>query len=327
MKALVLDVGGLHVRNIPAPVCPADHVRVRLHAAALNHRDQYIRDGQYSNIVLPAVLGSDGVGVVTEAPSYPALIGQRVVIDPSLNWGDNPHAQGKLFSVLGMPSQGTFAEEIVVAQAYVHQAPKHLSDEQAAALPLAGVTAFRALFTQGALQPDNTVLITGIGGGVASMAMIFALAAGARVVVTSTSDEKIARATTLGATAGVNVHEEDWAKKITSHGPIDLIIDSVGGDTLNNLTNILTPGGRLVLYGSSRGPVPSMNLHRIFWKQLSVVGSTMGTQSDFSNMLAFVDLHGVVPIVDSTFTFESIEQAFDRLQASEQFGKIVIQCN
>ncbi|HLP29347.1 MAG TPA: zinc-binding dehydrogenase [Candidatus Didemnitutus sp.] len=324
MNALVLTETGLYYQELPAPVCGVDQVRIKLHAAALNHRDQYIREGKYSKIVLPAVLGSDGVGTVTEAPSHPELIGKRVVIDPSFGWGDDPRAQGSSFSILGMPTQGTFAEEIVVPSSNVHRAPEHLTDEQAAALPLAGVTAFRALVVQGALQSGETVLVTGIGGGVASMIMVFALAAGARAMVTSRSEEKIAKAVEMGA--------RPFDPPFDGTGPargdgVDLVVDSIGGDTVNTLTNVVRPGGRLVFYGASRGVVPELNLHRIFWKQLQIIGSTMGTSQDFANMLRFVEEKKIVPVVDSTFALSDAEAAFNRLHAAGQFGKIVLRCN
>lgn len=330
MKAIVVTESGLHYQEHPAPVCGDDQVRIKLHAAALNHRDQYIREGKYSKIVLPAVLGSDGVGTVTEAPSHPELIGKRVVIDPSFGWGDDPRAQGSSFSILGMPTQGTFAEEIVVPSSNVHRAPEHLTDEQAAALPLAGVTAFRALVVQGALQSGETVLVTGIGGGVASMIMVFALAAGARVMVTSRSEEKIAKALAMGAQPlDPPFGSSGSARPLGSArgDGVDLVVDSIGGDTVNTLTNVVRPGGRLVFYGASRGVVPELNLHRIFWKQLHIIGSTMGTSQDFVDMLQFVEEKKIVPVVDSTFALSDAEAAFNRLHAAGQFGKIVLRCN
>ncbi|MBK7185850.1 MAG: zinc-binding dehydrogenase [Ignavibacteria bacterium] len=348
MNALVLTETGLLYQELPAPVCGVDQVRIKLHAAALNHRDQYIREGKYSKIVLPAVLGSDGVGTVTEAPSHPELLGKRVVIDPSFAWGDDPRAQGPTYSILGMPTQGTFAEEVVVPAENVHRAPEHLTDEQAAALPLAGVTGYRALMVQGALQSGESVLVTGIGGGVASMIMMFALAAGAQVYVSSRSEEKIARAVEMGARpldppfgrtgsarGDGSAGPLDSARGDGSARPfgsaqgdgVDLVVDSIGGDTVNTLTNIVRPGGRLVFYGASRGAVPELNLHRIFWKQLQIIGSTMGTSQDFADMLRFVDEKKIVPVVDSTFALSDAEAAFNRLHAAGQFGKIVLRCN
>jgi zinc-binding alcohol dehydrogenase/oxidoreductase len=327
MRALVLNADGMSVQDVDAPVCADNDVRIRLHAAALNHRDVYITEGKYAKIVLPAILGSDGCGEALQAPRHAHLAGKRVVVDPSLDWGDNPRAQGQHFTVLGMPTQGTLAEEICIDARYVHEAPSHLTDEQAAALPLAGVTAWRALMVQGALQAGETVLITGIGGGVALMAMQLALAAGARVIVSSTSDAKLARAAELGAHATVNVRSDGWTKQASEHGPVDLVVDSVGGEYINDYTNIVRPGGRIAVYGASRGMVPNLNIHRIFWKQITLVGSTMGSQQDFADMLSFVTSHRIVPVVDSVHALDAAHDAFERMRAGEQFGKIVIQCS
>lgn len=326
MKAIVLNAEGLGVQDVSSPVCEPGSVRIRLQAAALNHRDIYITEGMYAKIVLPAILGSDGCGEVIEAPDATELVGKRVVIDPSINWDGDDRAQGPGFSVLGMPTQGTLAEEICMPMQYVHHAPSHLTDEQAAALPLAGVTAWRALMHQGELKADQTVLITGIGGGVALAAMQFAIAAGARVLVSSTSDDKISRAIEMGATKGFNVSHEGWSKAVSAEGPIDLVVDSVGGEYINDYVNIVRPGGRIVVYGASRGAVPSLNIHRIFWKQIHLVGSTMGTASNFADMLTFVSKYHIVPVVDSVFAFEESPLAFDRMKQSKQFGKIVVSC-
>ena len=323
----MLDADGMSVKSVDAPRCGDNDVRIRLHAAALNHRDVYITEGKYARIVLPAILGSDGCGEAVQAPANSHLVGKRVVIDPSLEWGDDPRAQGPQFTVLGMPTQGTLAEEICIDARYVHEAPSHLTDEQAAALPLAGVTAWRALMVQGALQAGQTVLITGIGGGVALMAMQLAIAAGARVIVSSTSDTKLARAAELGAHATVNVRSDGWTKQASQLGPVDLIVDSVAGEYINDYTNIVRPGGRIAVYGASRGMVPTLNIHRIFWKQITLVGSTMGTQQDFADMLSFVATHCIVPMVDSVHTFDTAQEAFERMRAGEQFGKIVIRCS
>jgi len=327
MKALVLDANGLSVHDVPPPECPAGHVRVRLHAAALNHRDVYITEGKYAKIVYPSILGSDGCGVVTESPVAPSLLGKRVIIDPSMTWDGDDRAQGSGFTVLGMPTQGTLAAEICVPMEHVHEAPSHLSDAQAAALPLAGVTAWRATMHQGALEAGQTVLITGIGGGVALAALQFAVAAGARVLVSSTSDAKIARAIELGAAKGFNITHDGWSKTAGAEGPVDLVVDSVGGEYINDYTNIVRPGGRIVVYGASRGVVPSLNIHRIFWKQIQLIGSTMGTSKNFADMLTFVTKHSIVPVVDSEFALIEAPCAFERMKQAQQFGKIVVRCS
>jgi len=325
MKALVLSSSGLTVDQWPQPPMRDGHARVRIITAGLNHRDQWIREGKYAGITLPVVLGSDACGTVLEAPSSTSYVGTRVIIDPTLVWGDNAKAQGPDFSVLGMPSQGALAEEVVVPVANLYHAPDHLTDDQAAALPMAGVTAYRALFMQGGCSKDSTVLITGIGGGVALTAFVMALAVGARVFVTSTSDEKIAKAIAMGAAGGVNMENDTWAKDLATQArTIDLVVDSLGGSPFNDLLSIVRPGGRIVSYGATLGVVEKFSMHRIFWKQIHIVGSTMGTAADFGDMMEFVKLHKLIPIVDSVVTLEETPSALERLQRGEQFGKIVV---
>lgn len=325
MKALVLSSTELAMGEWPQPPMREHHARVKVLTAGLNHRDQWIREGKYTNITLPVVLGSDACGIVLDAPSSSGYIGEKVIIDPTLVWGDNSKAQGADFSVLGMPSQGTLAEEVVVPVANLYHVPDHLTNEQAAALPMAGVTAYRALLLQGGCSHNQTVLITGIGGGVALTAFTMALAIGARVFVTSTSDDKLAKARAMGASGGVNTTNVGWSKDLAAQaGDIDLIVDSLGGPVFNDLLTIVRPGGRIVSYGATLGPVEKFNMHRIFWKQLHVIGSTMGTAADFGDMMEFVKLHKLVPIVDSVVTLENTPSALERLQRGEQFGKIVV---
>lgn len=325
MKALILSDTGLALGDWPQPPMREGYARVRVLAAGLNHRDQWIREGKYANIQLPVVLGSDAAGIAVDAPSAPSYVGTRVLIDPTLVWGDTSKAQGKDFSILGMPSQGTLTEEVVVPVANLYHIPEHLSIEQAAALPMAGVTAYRALLVQGGAAHDQTVVITGIGGGVAQLAFSMAVAIGARVFVTSTSDEKLAKARSMGAAGGVNMKNAGWAKELAGMaGAIDLVVDSLGGSPFNDLLAITRPGGRIVTYGATLGPVDNLNMHRIFWKQLHVIGSTMGTAADFGDMMEFVKLHRIVPVVDTVLPLDNAIEAFDRMKRGEQFGKLVV---
>lgn len=325
MKALVLRETGLNLEEVPTPVATDRFVRVRLSAAALNRRDQWIREGKYPNIVHPAILGSDGCGVVDMAPSAPSLLGQRVVIDPGLEWGVREDAQGPRYRVLGMPDQGTLADYIVTPEHNVRPAPQHLTDAEAAALPLAGLTAWRALMVQGEASADTTILVTGIGGGVAGLVADLVVALGARLLVTSTSQQKIEAARERGAIAGFLTTNSGWHKELTStYGPPDLIVDSIGGAFMNDLFTVIRPGGTIVSYGSTLGPVPSLGIHRLFWKQIRLIGSTMGTPTDFTNMLEFVERTGIRPRVDTVLSIHDAESAFDRLARSEQTGKVVI---
>ncbi|NQW29219.1 MAG: zinc-binding dehydrogenase [Ignavibacteria bacterium] len=324
MRALQCTERGLEFADLPIPIPTQQEALVRVSHAALNHRDEYIRSGKYAGIKLPCVLGSDACGEVVSCELQPDLQGQRVVLNPTLHWGDNPLAQDKHFSVLGMPHQGTLAEYICVPVQNVFEAPAHLTNVQAAALPLAAVTAWRALVVRGGIGVNDTVLITGIGGGVAAGAMQIALSLGSTVIVSSRSDAKLAQAKMLGASYGVNINNEDWKKKIAERGGVSLIIDSIGGDTVNDLCSVINPGGRIVFYGSSKGAAPDVHMQRIFWKQISLLGSTMGTENDFAEMLDFVHEREIVPIVDTVFPFEESLSAFERMVSSQQMGKIVI---
>jgi NADPH:quinone reductase-like Zn-dependent oxidoreductase len=328
MQALVLRESGLKLEEVEEPPLQPGEARIRLIAAALNRRDEWIRQGRYARIRYPAILGSDGCGVVEAVGSeeHRSWLGKTVVINPSLNWGDNPRAQGRQYEILGMPRPGTLAEYVHVPVDRLHEKPPHLSAEEAAALPLAGLTAYRALFTQGQLQPQQKVLITGIGGGVAVCALQFAVAAGAQVFVTSGRAEKVERAQALGAIGGVSYRHPEWGRLLQelADGDFDLVVDSTGGEPFAVLLSLTAPGGTIVVYGATLGAVPEMNLHRVFWRQLRIVGSTMGTDEEFAAMLRFVNEHRIVPVVDSVFPFARVLEAFERLRSEEHMGKVVV---
>ncbi len=329
MKAAVLEAlhEDLKIKELERPVPESGEVLVRLTAAAINHRDLFIQEGKYAKIALPCTLGSDGVGIVEDiGPNVGVgIIGQRVVINPSLDWGEQEEYQSRKFRVLGMPDAGTFAQYICVPAQNVLQAPAHLSDEEAAALPLAGLTAYRALFRKGAFKRGERVFITGIGGGVALMALQFSLALDAQVCVSSSSTAKIEKAVSLGADGGVLYSNSEWHKKLKSNfGHFDLSIDGAGGDSFARLLEIAAPGGRIVNYGGTSGPIKELSPQRLFWKQLVIKGSTMGNAEDFKNMLAFVNEHSLHPVIDSVFPLEEVNQAFKRMLEAQHFGKIVL---
>lgn len=331
MLALVLDGINqpLQLRDVPTPQPGPDEVLVELRAAALNHRDVWIQKGQYAGLKFPCILGSDGAGVVTAVgANAPAeLLHQEVVINPGQGWGDNPAAQARTFTILGLPAQGTFAEYVVVPARYLYPKPAHLSFAQAAALPLGGVTAYRATFTRAGLQPGERVLITGVGGGVALLALQMAVAIGAEVWVTSGSEAKIERAVALGARGGANYKTPKWAEELTQRagGPFDVIVDSAAGPGFNDLLDAAAPGGRIVFFGGTQGAMTHVPPAKVFWKQLSILGSTMGTQQDFADMVRLFEQHHIVPVVDEEFPLAEGEQAMRRMDEGLQFGKLVLQ--
>ncbi len=330
MRAAVLEKSkeDLVVRELPDPEPAEGQALVRLHAAALNHRDSFIREGLYARIKLPAVLGSDGAGEVIKvgAGVHPELVGQRVLVVPCHGWGKDPRAQGKDFLILGMPEQGTLAEKIVQPADRLVGMPAHLSWAEGAALPLAGLTAYRALVSRGGLVKGEHVLITGIGGGVASIAQLFAQALGAQVSVTSGSEEKLARARQNGAVAAVSYKDPDWGKRLVEAvgRPPSLIIDSTGGAQTNTLVNIAAAGGRIVFYGATVGLPDQLDLRRIFFKQLDLRGTTMGTDDDFRAMIDLVARERLKPPVDKVFPLAHAAEAMKRMDQGAQMGKIVI---
>ena len=314
--------------TVPDPVAASGQAVVRLKAASLNHRDLFIQQGLYPGIKLPQIPGSDGAGVVESvgAPADQAWVGREVIINPALDWGGDPRAQGPKFRILGLPDNGTFAEKIAISVAQLAPKPAHLSWEQAAALPLAGLTAWRALFTRAKLVAGEKVLVTGAGGGAALYALQFAVAAGAQVWVTSSSADKIARAQALGAAGGINYRDAGWgaALQTAAGGLFDVIVDSAGGDGFASLIELTRPGGRIVFFGATVGNPPGLDLRRSFFRQINILGTTMGSPSDFAGMTAFVAEHKITPVVDRVFPLAEAESAFRHMEAGAQFGKIVL---
>lgn len=331
MKAVVLSkLGGpeqLTLTEVPMPEPGSGQIRVKLRASALNRRDVWITLGQYAKIRLPCIMGSDGAGMIDKlGPDTPAaLLGREVIIYPAYDWGSDTRFPSPTFRVLGMPDPGTFAEYICVPADHVFPKPEFLNWEQAAAIPLAGLTAWRALMTQGAAQPGETVLVTGIGGGVATFALKWAAALGARVFVTTGNPEKLAHARQLGAIDGIDYHDEAWPKRLAElTGGVDVIIDGTGGPSFQGCFSALKPGGRLVVYGSTAGNPDSMDLVRLFFRQVRIVGSTMGSPDEFAAMLQFVNQHRIEPVIDQVFTLDEAVAAHQRMLAAQQLGKIVL---
>lgn len=320
MKAVRLhEIGGpqnLRIDEVPQPQPQPGQTLVRVRAGALNHREVFITQGLYPEIALPCILGADGAG---EAD------GKAVVIDPTIGWGGDERVWSLDARILGVPRDGTFAQYVCVPQENVHAKPEHLSFEEAAALPLAGVTAYRAAFTRGELRSGETVLVTGIGGGVQTFVLLYAKAAGARVVVTSGSDEKLERAKALGADIAVNYKTDaDWHKTARkAAGAIDMVVDSAGGDTFAKATTVVRPGGRIVTYGGTTGDA-KIRMFPVFWNQLDIRGSSMGSPADFRAMLDFVSKHRIKPVIDRVYEMDDAAAAAERMNQAGQFGKIVL---
>ncbi|MBV8489989.1 MAG: zinc-binding dehydrogenase [Candidatus Eremiobacteraeota bacterium] len=324
------EIGGpqnLRIDEIPIPQPAPGEVLVRVRAAAFNRRDVFITQGLYPRIGLPVTLGSDGAGEIAAVGEGVDAnrIGSEVMIDPMLDWGGDPHVwDASKSSLLGMPRDGTFAQYVTVPAANAYAKPDRLTMEQAAAIPLAGLTAYRAVFTRGALQPGETVLVTGIGGGVQTFVLLFAKHAGARAIVTSSSDLKLSRAKSMGADETLNYKTApDWHKELRRLGPIDLVIDSSGGETLAKAIDAVRPGGRIAIYGGTNGDA-TIKPFPIFWKHLTILGSSMGSPHDFAAMLAFFRESELEPAIDDVYPMEQAVAAAEYMASSSQFGKIVL---
>ncbi len=329
MRAIIISSPDhLSIYELSNPEPAPGEVRVKIFAAALNRRDHWIKKGIYRDSKYPVVPGSDGAGIVDMLGDGVSkdLLNQEVIINPAINWGDNPNFHSEKFQILGLPEQGTMAEYVCVPAENIIKKPSFYSFEKAAALPLAGLTAYRALFTRGGLESNQKVLITGAGGGVSMFMIKYAHAIGATVFVTSSSEKKIKKAQQIGATDGVLYSSNDWDKQLQEKQPegFDLIVDGAGGENFDLFFSLLHTGGKIVIYGGTAGKLPEIIPAKIFWKQISVLGTTMGSPFDFENMISFIHKHRIEPEIDKIFPLEDAELSFKHMESQEQFGKIVI---
>jgi zinc-binding alcohol dehydrogenase/oxidoreductase len=301
----------LQYEDVPDPVPRDDEVLVELRAASLNHLDVWIRKGLPS-VPKPRILGADGAGVIAGTDT-------RVVINPGIMSGGKIH-------IVGETMDGTHAELIAVPRDSIHPIPDSLSFEDAAAFPLVFVTAYRMLVTRARLQQGEWALIWGIGGGVATAALAIAKSLGAQVAVTSSSDEKLARARELGADLGINHVTGDVVASVkeATGGGAHVIVDDVGEATWKRTLEAARAEARIVVCGATTGPNPPAALHRLWWKQLSILGSSMGTPEDFQGAFDLVVAGKALPVVDRVFPLAEAGAAHERLEAGEQFGKIVL---
>jgi zinc-binding alcohol dehydrogenase/oxidoreductase len=324
MQAIVIREFGepsvLRLEQVPDPQPEPGHVVVELRAAGLNRRDIGVRRGAYPD-ALPLIPGADGAGVRRDT-------GEEVVILPSIAWGDREDAPGDDFRILGGPRDaGTYAELVAVPAENLFPRPPHLSWAEAAAFPLAGLTAFRALFTRARLQAGETVLVLGAGSGVSAVAVSLATQAGARAIVTSSSAEKIDRARELGAEAGVAYTNGDWPEavvELTGGNGVDVVIDSVGRTWPDSMT-CLRRGGRLVTFGATAGAEVEVSARRVYFGQFSILGTTMGSPREFAALLELVRADAWRPVVDSVRPLAAAAAAHERMEAGEHFGKLVLE--
>ena len=329
MRALTIDEPGsldhVAVREVPVPSPGPGEVRIELQAAALNHLDLFVVGGIPGiELAMPHVLGADGAGVVAEVGEGVERVtpGDAVVLDPGLGSPDTGR-----FALLGEMVPGTFAEQIVVPAENCYVKPAELSWIEAAAFPLVSLTAWRMVISNAALQPGEWVLIHGIGGGVSLAALQIVIHVGARAIVTSHSEQKRQRALELGAAHAIDYVNEDvvgMVRGYTERKGVDVVVDSVGEATFDASIRACRKGGRIVTCGATSGPRIPVDVRRLFWRQLTIYGSTMGDTSEFTAMLEAVERGHLRPPVDRVFSLSEGRAALERLQGAEQFGKIVL---
>ena len=342
MRALTVSAhGGLdkleYRTDLPVPEVSAGQVRVRVTAAALNHLDLFMLEGLPGATLRPPwIMGADGTGVVDaigDGPGAHAKVGDTVIINPGISDGtcEYCHAGEQSlcvrFGILGEHHPGTLAEYVVVPASNVRKIPESILREEAAAYPLAALTAWRMVVTRANVRPDDEVLIWGIGGGVALAALAIVKQIGARAWVVSGSDEKLARARELGADETLNHRTIDVGKEIrarTGKRGVSVVIDNVGKDIWKQSLIALGKRGRLVTCGATSGPMVETDVRRLFWNQWTIMGSTMGNDSEFDAVAKEFSAGHLRPVIDSVHDLADGREAFARLASGDQFGKIVV---
>jgi NADPH:quinone reductase-like Zn-dependent oxidoreductase len=339
MKAAVIyEHGGvekIQIAQIDEPQPAAGEVVISLRATALNHLDVWVRRGGRAELKMPHVLGSDGAGVVASVGAGVTAVqaGQEVVINPGLSCRQcrfcrgGQHSECEKFGIIGMARPGTLAEKIAVPWQNVWPKPAHLSFEEAAALTLAHLTAWRMVMTRLGLQAGETVLIHGIGGGVALAALQWAKLIGARAIVTSASAEKLQHARRLGADELINYKQQDVAaacRQLTAGAGVDAVVDAVGAATIPIGLEAVRRGGRIVNCGLTSGAEATLNVRTLYWNQITLMGSTLGSDEDCRAMLTAAAANRVRPVLDVVWPLEKAREAAQRMEAAQQFGKIVL---
>jgi zinc-binding alcohol dehydrogenase/oxidoreductase len=327
MKAIMHQndsgLNGVKYSDLERPTVQDDQVLIKVKAAGLNRRDLIVCV-RHSQDDPPLILGSDGAGVIEDVGADVTQFssGDEVIINPALGWFEKSDAPPKNFQILSLPDHGTFAQYIVISAEQVERKPKHLSWEEAGVLPLSALTAYRVLFTRGQVKAGDTVLIPGIGSGVATYLLQFAKKAGARVIVTSRSEEKLEKARQLGADVAINT-SSDWTEVLNGE-KVDLVIESIGRATFEKSLQQLRPGGTVVTFGATTDDEVTFNIRDFFYGQFNLLGSTMGSREEFREMIDFIEKHEIKPVIDRVYPLSDGKKALERLKDSENFGKIAL---
>ncbi|WP_336758838.1 quinone oxidoreductase family protein [Paenibacillus sp. USHLN196] len=326
MKAIVHSgqsgLAGLRYTESTSRTPETGEVKIQLKSAGINHRDLFIMAGRTRQDA-PLIPGSDGAGIIVEIGEgvREFTVGDEVIIHPTLGWefaGNVPIVP----DIVGGPADGTLAQYITLPAENALPKPAHLSWEEAGVLSLSALTAYRALFTRGELKQGEHILIPGIGGGVATYALLMAVAVGAQVTVTSRSEAKRKEALRLGASHALDSHA-DWRLQ-NDLAPVDIILDSIGQAMFPKYFDIIRPGGRIVMYGASSGDDLTLPIRSIFFPQISLIGTSMGSREEFIQMLQWVEQHDIHPVIDGVYPLQDVAKAFERMEKGEQFGNLAI---
>lgn len=326
MKAFVIESGELKVKEMEEPQAKPGEVIVSLRAAGINRRDLGLIK-RYGDKPEALIIGSDGAGIVESVGDdvIDFAYGDEVIINPALRWYTNSDAPPAEFDILGMPDHGTFAEKIAISAEQLEKKPRYMSWEEAGSLALPALTGYRSLFTKGQLKKGDTLFIPGAGSGVATFLIQFAKNAGARVIVTSRSEDKRQQAEKIGADLAIPT-DSDWPTELADE-TIDLVIDSVGAATFNRSLDVLKKGGRIVIFGATTEDAVDFNLRKFFYGQYQLFGSTMGSREELRSMLAHMESYTTRPVIDKIFSLDQAQEAFDHLASGSQFGKVVLRNN
>ncbi|MCW3795681.1 zinc-binding dehydrogenase [Paenibacillus sp. LS1] len=326
MKAIVHSnqsgLAGLQYTESTSRAPKAGEVLIQLKSAGINHRDLFIMAARGTHDT-PLIPGSDGAGIIVEIGEDVRgfSIGDEVIIHPTLGW-EHASEVPIVPDIVGGPTDGTLAKYITLPAENALPKPAHLSWEEAGVLSLSALTAYRALFTRGVLKQGEHILIPGIGGGVATYALLMAVAAGAQVTVTSRSEAKRNEALRLGATHALDSHG-DWRLQ-NDLEPVDMILDSIGQAMFPKYFDIIRPGARIVMYGASSGDDLTLPIRSIFFPQVSLIGTSMGSREEFVQMLQWVEQHDIHPVIDGVYPLQDTAKAFERMEKGEQFGNLAI---
>ncbi len=322
MKAVVFEKGQLLVKDVPTPKPKEGEVLVAIKAAGLNRRDLYT-PGRLGNDREALILGSDATGVVEELGEGVSnwKIGDEVIINPSLRWYEQSDIPPEDFEILSLPDNGTFAEKIAISAEQLEPKPAFLSVEEAAVIGISPLTGYRALFTKGQIKAGQTVFIPGAGSGVATFLIQMAKNVGARVIVTSRSEEKRQAALKIGADRAIDTNS-DWTKELEDE-TIDLVIESVGRATFNRSLAVLKKGGKIVVFGATTEDVVDFDLRQFFYGQYTLLGSTLGSREEFRACIEHMEKYNTHPVLDRSFKLDDAQAALDYLKENHQFGKII----